>query len=418
MIFALGFLTAGMLTLLFLPMFWRRAMRLSTRRLELQMPLSMTEIVAERDQLRAEFAAERRILEQKSEKLAAGLADSRVQLGVRSTRISDLEGNLARVQEDEGRARQLNANFELELSALELERVAAEKTYYDAAGILDRRTAELRQLTQKYTDLTQSSNEQRAAIASLKTQIANAEMQYEALQLKHADALKDLSEKISKAQFLERERDQFRSDAVAARSRREALQENIAAQQQLVEKLDGELRAGRRERSKLNDDLGRQREQLEAAADTEKRLKAELEARAKVLATGEGNLAELKAGHSAAQSALQGALDAARKENQALRSEITGLRRGRGVADGLVGAMRQPGAAANDGAARQSGGADVQTLRDDIAELGSNIIDVASADRAASGDKGHRQDNLGQQADQLTSRIRDLKDRLLPSAAE
>ncbi|HEY8578608.1 MAG TPA: hypothetical protein VIL72_01885, partial [Beijerinckiaceae bacterium] len=69
MIFALGFLSAGLLSLLFLPAFWRRAMRLSRRRLEMQMPLSMDEIVAERDQLRAEFAAERRRLEQAHEAL-------------------------------------------------------------------------------------------------------------------------------------------------------------------------------------------------------------------------------------------------------------------------------------------------------------------------------------------------------------
>ena len=57
MVFALGFLLCGLLTLLFLPAFWRRAVRLSVRRVEMQMPLSMSEIVAERDQLRAERQA-------------------------------------------------------------------------------------------------------------------------------------------------------------------------------------------------------------------------------------------------------------------------------------------------------------------------------------------------------------------------
>ncbi len=48
MIFALGFLCAGLLTLLFLPAFWRRAMTLSRRQIEMQIPLSMAEVVAER----------------------------------------------------------------------------------------------------------------------------------------------------------------------------------------------------------------------------------------------------------------------------------------------------------------------------------------------------------------------------------
>ena len=64
MVFAAGFLLAGLLALLFLPALWRRALRLSRRRLEMQMPLSMDEIVAERDQLRAQFASDRRRIEQ------------------------------------------------------------------------------------------------------------------------------------------------------------------------------------------------------------------------------------------------------------------------------------------------------------------------------------------------------------------
>ena len=56
MIFALGFLVAALFGLLFLPAVQRRAARLAGRRLEMLLPLSMEEIVAERDQLRAEFA--------------------------------------------------------------------------------------------------------------------------------------------------------------------------------------------------------------------------------------------------------------------------------------------------------------------------------------------------------------------------
>jgi len=74
MIFALGFLVAALFGLLFLPAVQRRAARLAGRRLEMLLPLSMEEIVAERDQLRAEFAVERRRIEQKLE--AAGDAQA------------------------------------------------------------------------------------------------------------------------------------------------------------------------------------------------------------------------------------------------------------------------------------------------------------------------------------------------------
>src|SRR5208283_727686 len=56
MYFALGFLIAGLLMLMAMPAFWRRAMRLSMRRLQLLAPLSREDAIAERDLLRAEFA--------------------------------------------------------------------------------------------------------------------------------------------------------------------------------------------------------------------------------------------------------------------------------------------------------------------------------------------------------------------------
>src|ERR1700744_3800620 len=95
MIFALGFLVAGLLTLMFLPAFWRRAVRLSRRRLEMQMPLSMAEIVAERDQLRAEFASERRRIEQGSEAVLADRAHDMGELGRRARLIAALDSELA-----------------------------------------------------------------------------------------------------------------------------------------------------------------------------------------------------------------------------------------------------------------------------------------------------------------------------------
>lgn len=60
---ALGFLLAGMLMLLFAGPFWRRAVRLTTKRLEATLPMSMADIQADKDQLRAEYAVEIRRLE-------------------------------------------------------------------------------------------------------------------------------------------------------------------------------------------------------------------------------------------------------------------------------------------------------------------------------------------------------------------
>lgn len=68
--FGLGFAVAGLLALAVLPAFWRRAYRLTRQRLEALLPISPAEVAAERDQLRARFALERRHLELEIEKAA------------------------------------------------------------------------------------------------------------------------------------------------------------------------------------------------------------------------------------------------------------------------------------------------------------------------------------------------------------
>jgi len=100
MIFALGFFVAGLLALLFLPAVQRRAARLAARRMEMQLPLSMEEIVAERDQLRAEFAVERRRLEQRLEAEGETAAGHMADVGRHTATINDLNGQLSDTRED------------------------------------------------------------------------------------------------------------------------------------------------------------------------------------------------------------------------------------------------------------------------------------------------------------------------------
>ncbi|MGC2051251.1 MAG: hypothetical protein WA636_07150, partial [Methylovirgula sp.] len=96
MIFALGFLFAGLVALAFAPAFWRRANRLTRRRLEMQVPLSVQEILAERDQLRAEFAVGQRRLELRVAEINRAHAADRGELGRRAVEIDALNDNIAR----------------------------------------------------------------------------------------------------------------------------------------------------------------------------------------------------------------------------------------------------------------------------------------------------------------------------------
>ncbi|MBE7733148.1 hypothetical protein [Devosia faecipullorum] len=87
MYFALGLLVAGLLALVVMPAVWKRAVRLTKRRIEAATPITMAEFRADKDQLRAEFALSTRRLEMNVETLRKRLAE---QLGDVNQKRSDL----------------------------------------------------------------------------------------------------------------------------------------------------------------------------------------------------------------------------------------------------------------------------------------------------------------------------------------
>jgi len=95
MIFALGFLAAALLALLIIPAVNARAERLARRRAEALFPMSISELSAEKDHLRAEFAVLQRRIERKAEDALAVKHQSMEELGRRALRIDSLESDLA-----------------------------------------------------------------------------------------------------------------------------------------------------------------------------------------------------------------------------------------------------------------------------------------------------------------------------------
>lgn len=94
MIFALGFLAATLLALLVIPALNARADRLAKRRAEALFPMSVEELTAEKDHLRAEFAVVQRRLERRLEEVEAARAAEMEEVGRRVLRIEGLEGTL------------------------------------------------------------------------------------------------------------------------------------------------------------------------------------------------------------------------------------------------------------------------------------------------------------------------------------
>jgi uncharacterized membrane protein YccC len=91
MFFGLGFLIATLLALVILPLVHARAVRLTARRLEAATPVSMAEIQADKDQLRAEFAMSTRRLEISVDQLKAKTTSQLAELGKKTDAINRRE---------------------------------------------------------------------------------------------------------------------------------------------------------------------------------------------------------------------------------------------------------------------------------------------------------------------------------------
>src|SRR3954467_13578039 len=91
MFVGIGFLLASLLVLGVIPLVHARAVRLTQRRLEALTPLSMAEIQADKDQLRAEFAMSTRRLEMSVEQMKAKTSSQLAEIGKKSEAIGRLK---------------------------------------------------------------------------------------------------------------------------------------------------------------------------------------------------------------------------------------------------------------------------------------------------------------------------------------
>src|SRR6201746_760669 len=91
MYLAIGFLVSTLLGLAIIPLVHSRAVRLTTKRLEAATPLSMAEIQADKDQLRAEFAMSARRLEMNVDQLKHKTTSQLAELGKKSDAINRMK---------------------------------------------------------------------------------------------------------------------------------------------------------------------------------------------------------------------------------------------------------------------------------------------------------------------------------------
>ncbi len=164
--FAFGFLSAVLLALLLAPPIWRRATLLTRKRVEAETPLTLNEIQAQRDGLRAEHAlAERKLelaLESAREKGARQLAE----LSEKGRLAHNLASDLAMRDVTVSDLRVALANREQELEKAATIIVGHERS-------IDQRSAELELLHRRLSSVAMNADSLQIEVAAQSTRIEN-----------------------------------------------------------------------------------------------------------------------------------------------------------------------------------------------------------------------------------------------------
>ncbi len=189
MYLAIGFLVSMLFGLMIVPLVHNRAVRLTTKRLEAATPLSMAEIQADKDQLRAEFAMSARRLEMSVDQLKNKTTSQLAELGKKTDAINRMKIELgeknATIFSLEAREKAVKE----QLRATEEEFTAKTEALRDAEQALKDKQLDLAKLNTELNDRSLMAETRqvelvavRAQIDQLKNRVGDAEKEFSATQ--------------------------------------------------------------------------------------------------------------------------------------------------------------------------------------------------------------------------------------------
>jgi chromosome segregation ATPase len=220
MYLAIGFLVSMLFGLMIVPLVHNRAVRLTTKRMEAATPLSMAEIQADKDQLRAEFAMSARRLEMSVEQLKNKTTSQLAELGKKSDAINRMKIEL-------GEKNATIFSLEAREKAVKEQLRATEEEFSTKTDML--RSAE-KALTDKQGELAKINSElsDRAMVAdSRQVELVAVRTQIEELKGRVTDAEKEFAETQTRLARERADSDKVTGELTEARSRVENLSQRV-----------------------------------------------------------------------------------------------------------------------------------------------------------------------------------------------
>ena len=327
MFFGIGFLVAALVGLVIIPLVHGRAVRLTMRRLEAATPLSMAEIQADKDQLRAEFAMSTRRLEMSVEQLKTKSTGQLAELGKKSDAVNRLKIELgektATIFALEARDKALRD----QLRATEEEVSVKTADMHNAERSLSDKEADLAKMVSELDERSTFADAQKVEIVAMKAQI-------EALKDRLADAGREVkavedrreAERVALG-IATRELDEERGKVENLGRRVSELEQQLVAQTteaELLGRRAQDLENRLTEQSRL---LAQTETELKhAEGDIENARKTETDLRA-AIAELDGRSSSATAKLKAERAELQNELERTRDERDRLSRDLAAMKR-------------------------------------------------------------------------------------------
>jgi chromosome segregation ATPase len=330
--FLLGFLCAGFLALMVAPAIWRRAVLLTRKRIEASVPLSVNEIQADKDRMRAEFAMSTRRLEMSIKSFREKAASQIIEINKNRDELRRLaderdEKNeaLTRLESGAGELRNELRRREEQLQQLNYKLIDAEK-------LLEERALEVEKMGRMYDDASFSSSSRQIELVARETEVERLSTDVSELRDQRKEAERKVREAQTEARQAQDELKLEKRKADELEAKIERLMANLSDREEKLDRREAELE--------------RLRDQIKAESNTEAELNAALteaqEAKVKLEAevadltlqmstllsgaTG-GDVEKAMAKLNEDRKRLEERLTALVRENKKLRYDVDGLER-------------------------------------------------------------------------------------------
>jgi chromosome segregation ATPase len=327
MYLAIGFLVSMLFGLMIVPLVHNRAVRLTTRRLEAATPLSMAEIQADKDQLRAEFAMSARRLEMSVDQLKNKTTSQLAELGKKSDAINRMKLELgeknATIFSLEAREKAVKE----QLRATEEEFSTKTEALRDAEQALKAKQLELVKINTELADRSMTADTRQVELVAVRAQI-------EALRSRVGEAEKEFGATQARLEQERIDSEKATRELAEARSRVENLSQRVTDldRQLIVQVKEAEM-------------LGNRVNDLETRLATQGKLLAERDAEnnqlRQAVAAAERTAQQAQDELSATNSGKWPALEKLKAEKSAVEEQLTVARDERAKLQRDINAIQQ-----------------------------------------------------------------------------